>query len=175
MPIFFSDWSTIFKIFIVGSLAYLLLILVLRVFGKRILSKMNAFDFVVTVALGSILATILTSSDLTLFDGTLAFTLLVLLQFILTKLTIFFKFANKIVKSEPTLLFYKGKFDIEAMKTERVLKEEILQAVRSTGVASLNDIIGVVLETTGEFSILKKDSDYPNKSTLENINKSYFD
>ena len=37
MPIFFSDWSTIFKILIVGSLAYLLLILVLRVFGKRIL------------------------------------------------------------------------------------------------------------------------------------------
>ncbi|WP_034552478.1 DUF421 domain-containing protein [Carnobacterium funditum] len=174
MSIYFSDWGTVFKILVVGTIAYLLLIIVLRIFGKRTLAKMNAFDFVVTVAFGSILATILTSRDLTLFDGTLAFTLLVVLQFILTKLTIYFKLANKIVKSKPTLLFYKDEFDVNAMQKERVSKEEILQAVRSAGFASLKDILGVVLETTGEFSVLRGDSDYPESSTLENIDKSCF-
>ncbi|MGB6179018.1 MAG: DUF421 domain-containing protein, partial [Carnobacterium sp.] len=61
MSIYFSDWGTVFKIIIVGTVAYLLFIGVLRFFGKRVLSKMNAFDFVVTVAFGSILATLLTS------------------------------------------------------------------------------------------------------------------
>lgn len=174
MSIYFSDWGTVFKIIIVGTAAYLLFIGVLRFFGKRVLSKMNAFDFVVTVAFGSILATLLTSRELTLFDGMVAFTVLVLLQFILTKLTIYFKVANKIVKSKPTLLFYKEKFDEEAMKKERVLREEIFQAVRSAGFASMNDVLGVVLETTGEFSVLKCDSKYPEGSTLDNLDKSFF-
>lgn len=86
MKMFFSDWSTISRIAVVGTLAYLLLIVVLRIFGKRTLSKMNAFDFVVTIALGSILATILTSKDLTLIDGILALVILVLLQYILKKI-----------------------------------------------------------------------------------------
>ncbi|WP_226799718.1 DUF421 domain-containing protein [Carnobacterium mobile] len=174
MKMFFSDWSTISRIAVVGTLAYLLLIVVLRVFGKRTLSKMNAFDFVVTIALGSILATILTSKDLTLIDGILALVILVLLQYILKKLTIHFKFADKVVISEPTLLFYEGVFDFEAMKKERVSEEEILQAVRSKGFASMSDVLGVVIEASGEFSILSNKAADPKDSTLRNINKEHF-
>lgn len=174
MSMLFSDWGTIFRILSVGTLAYILLIVVLRIFGKRVLSKMNAFDFVVTVAFGSTLATILTSRDLTLVDGTIAFTLLVVLQYVLTQLTIHFEVANKLVKSNPTLLYYKEEYDYEAMKKQRVRQDEILQAVRSSGFASMEEVLGVVLETTGEFSVLSKDSSYPKKSTLKNISKDSF-
>ena len=57
--IFFDGWSVLFRTAVVGVLAYVCLIFFLRISGKRTLSKMNAFDFVVTVALGSTLATIL--------------------------------------------------------------------------------------------------------------------
>ncbi|SFH79306.1 DUF421 domain-containing protein [Pisciglobus halotolerans] len=175
MKMLFSDWNTIFRILLVGTLAYLLLILVLRIFGKRTLSKLNAFDFVVTIALGSILATILTSRDLTLVDGTIAFTILIFLQFIITKLTIYFQIADKAVKASPTLLFYKGQYDFEAIKKERLSEEEILQAVRSKGSASMEDILAVVLETSGDLSIIQKRSkSSPESSTLKNINKDHF-
>jgi uncharacterized membrane protein YcaP (DUF421 family) len=64
----------------VGAAAYFALIVLLRLSCKRTLAKLNAFDFVVTVALGSTPATVLLTSDVALAEGVLAFTLLVALQ-----------------------------------------------------------------------------------------------
>ena len=72
---------------IVGTLAYAALILLLRASGNRTLSKMNAFDFVVTVALGSTLATMLLSADVALAEGVVALALLIGLQFVITWLS----------------------------------------------------------------------------------------
>jgi uncharacterized membrane protein YcaP (DUF421 family) len=55
--IFFNVWESIVRTLVIGVLAYAILILQLRISGKRTLSKMNAFDFIVTIALGSTLAT----------------------------------------------------------------------------------------------------------------------
>lgn len=71
----FGGWEPLLRIMIVGVLAYVALVVFLRVSGKRTLSKMNAFDFVVTVALGSTLATVLLSRNIALSDGALAFAL----------------------------------------------------------------------------------------------------
>ena len=74
---FFHNWEEIVRILVVGPLAYAALILMLRVSGKRTLSKMNAFDLVVSVALGSLLATILLSKDVSLAEGIAAFSMLI--------------------------------------------------------------------------------------------------
>ncbi len=66
---FFDSWSAMGRTVVVGVLAYLALVLLLRVSGKRTLSKMNAFDLVVTVALGSTLATVLLSTSVALARG----------------------------------------------------------------------------------------------------------
>lgn len=82
--IIFQELQGILRVLIVGLGACVSLIVVLRVTGKRTLSKMKAFDFVVTVALGSTLATVLLSKDVALAEGVAAFTLLVLLQYFVT-------------------------------------------------------------------------------------------
>ena len=66
---FFDGWAGLLRVLVVGALAYAALVLLLRVSGKRTLSKMNAFDLVVTVALGSTLATVLPSRDVALAEG----------------------------------------------------------------------------------------------------------
>ena len=86
----------------------LLLLLLLRVSGKRTLTKMNAFDLVVTVALGSTLATVLLTKSVALAEGLTAFVLLIFLQFVLTWLFVRSQAASRLVKSEPTLLVYQG-------------------------------------------------------------------
>jgi uncharacterized membrane protein YcaP (DUF421 family) len=83
MNILFDSWASLGHTLIVALLAYVGLLLILRISGKRSLSKMNAFDFVVTVALGSTLATVLLSRDVALVDGLLAFGLLVGMQFVI--------------------------------------------------------------------------------------------
>ncbi len=98
---FFNGWMTLARTGIVGLAAYAPLVVLLRVAGKRSLSKMNAFDFVVTVALGSTLATVLLSKDVALAEGALAFALLLFLQFGITWLAVRSQIVSHLVKSNP--------------------------------------------------------------------------
>lgn len=165
---FFNNWAGMARTAIVGVAAYFTLILFLRISGKRTLSKMNAFDFVVTVALGSTLATILLSKDTPLAEGLLAFAILILLQFIITWLSVRSTTVSRLVKGEPQLLYYRGEFLWSAMKGERVKQEEVLQAMRSQGMNE-QDVEAVVLETDGSFSVVNKvTSDKVN--VLSNVN-----
>jgi len=79
--ILFQSWSGLGRVTIVGVAAYLALVLMLRVSGKRSLAKLNAFDLVVTVALGSTLATTLLSKTVPLVEGVAAFAVLLLMQY----------------------------------------------------------------------------------------------
>jgi uncharacterized membrane protein YcaP (DUF421 family) len=150
----FNNIESIFRILILGVLAYTGLIVILRISRKRTLSKMNAFDFVVTVALGSTLATILLSKNVTLADGLVAFTLLIFLQFIITWLSVRFSKFQSFVKSEPTLLFYQGEFLWKAMKVERFTKEELFAAMRQSGQTYLEEVEAIVLESDGSLSVI---------------------
>lgn len=115
---------------------------------------MNAFDFTVTVALGSTLATVLLSKDVALADGLLAFGLLIFLQLSITWLSVRSKKFSTLVKAKPTLLVFKGEFLHKAMKDERVTEEEILAVLRSNKVTSLTEADAVLMETDGSLSIL---------------------
>jgi uncharacterized membrane protein YcaP (DUF421 family) len=156
---FFDSWNGLVRVLVVGTLAYVALILLLRASGKRTLSKMNAFDFVVTVALGSTLATVLLSKDVALVEGVVAFALLVCLQFVVTWLSVRAKAVGRLVKSEPALLFFKGEFLSHTMKRERVTRAEAESAVRQHGGGSLAAVLAIVLETDGSMSIIERKED----------------
>ncbi|HZY64719.1 MAG: DUF421 domain-containing protein [Actinomycetota bacterium] len=154
----FDGWMTLGRTALVGTLAYLALVLLLRVSGKRTLSKMNAFDFIVTVALGSTLATVLLSSSVSLARGVLAFAVLIFLQFAITWLSVHSPAVRRLVKAEPTLLVHKGEFLAGAMKQERVTEEEVRAALRSQGIAAVEEVEAVVLETESSFSVVMQPS-----------------
>lgn len=155
VPMFFSSAASLVRVLVVGVLSYAGLILLLRVSGKRTLSKMNAFDFIVTVALGSVFASTLMAKSVSLADGLLGFMVLVGLQFGLTWLSLRSPFVSQLIKPEPALLFHRGDFLRAAMRRERVVKDEILAAVRSQGIAAPSEVEAVVLETDGSFTVLK--------------------
>jgi uncharacterized membrane protein YcaP (DUF421 family) len=153
---FFDGWFGLFRFLIVGVLAYAAVIFWLRISGKRTLSKWNAFDFILTVALGSTLATVVMSKDVPFFEGVFALGLLVGVQFIITFLNVRFDWLKKIINSKPALLFDKGEFLRDRMRDERGTQAEIRMAVRAQGVAAIEEIEAVVLETDGSFSVIKK-------------------
>lgn len=153
---FFDDWFGLFRVLIVGILAYGALIFLLLASGKRTLSKWNSFDFVVTIALGSTLATVIMSKDVSFAEGIFALGLLIGLQFFITWLSVRYTWVEKLIKAEPTLLLDKGEFLREAMKRQRVAEGEILMAIRNRGAATIEEIEAVVLETDGSFSVIKK-------------------
>ena len=163
---FYNGWFPLARVLVVGVCAYVALVCLLRVSGKRTLSKLNAFDLVVTVALGSTLATVLLSKDVALAEGVLAFTLLITLQFVVAWLSVRSSAVDRLVKSEPRLLFYRGEFLHAAMRRERVTEGEVLAAMREQGVAAVEDVEAVVIETASTISILRK-SDVPPSALWE--------
>jgi len=170
--VFFDGWSALGRTAIVGVLAYLALVLLLRVSGKRTLSKMNAFDLVVTVALGSTLATVLLSRSVSLARGVLAFAVLIFLQLAITWLSVRSGMVRRLVKSEPTLLFFRGEFLRGSMKQERVTEDEIRAALRAEGVAAVEDVEAVVLETESSFSVVKKPAGGPHSTLADIVDRS---
>lgn len=167
--IFFDSWNSIVRTFVVGGLAYVGMILLLRISGKRTLSKMNAFDLVVTVALGSSLATALLSKQTSLADGLTAFAVLISLQFVIAWMSVRVRWFEKLVKGQPALLFYRGEFLPGALKAERVVEDEVLAAVRSHGISALAKVHAVILETDGSFAVIREQGLDNNGSTLRNV------
>lgn len=155
--IFFDDWDTILRTVIAAVVAYTALVLLLRVSGKRTLAQLNAFDWVVTVAFGSTLATILLNADVALAEGLLAFALLIALQWIVARLSLAWPGFKQIIRSEARVLLRDGQFLDEAMRQERVTRSEIEEAVRNEGFGDLSEIAAVVLETDGSFSVISQE------------------
>lgn len=153
---FFESWLGIWRIFVSSLVVYFILILFLRVSGKRTLSKWNAFDFIVTIALGSTLATVLMSKDVVIVEGILGLGLLVGLQYLITWFSVRSKTVRDLVKASPTLMLRDGKLIEKALKQQRITESEVLAAIRANGQAAKEDIAAVVLETDGSFSVIAK-------------------
>ncbi|MDN7023537.1 DUF421 domain-containing protein [Methanoculleus sp. FWC-SCC1] len=147
------------RLIIVGIFAYLALVIILRVSGKRTLAAMNAFDFIVTVALGSTLASVITSTTVSLLEGIFALLILVGLQYVVTWFSVRINLVERMAKSEPRLLYYDGTLLRDAMKDERITEAEIEQALRAQGAGSRESVHAVVLETNGNLSVISQGGD----------------
>ncbi len=151
---FFKNWETIGQIIIMSVLVYIGIVAIVRISGKRTLSELNAFDFIVTVTIGSISATTILSVKTTLVDGIVAIGSLVALQYIVAKLDVHLKFVNKVLKSDPTLLYHNGSYLEKNMKKMRITHQDILQEVRLVGGTVMENVTAVILESNGKLSVI---------------------
>ena len=152
----FGGWEALGRTAVVGVLSYVALIMLLRLSGNRTLSKFNAFDFIVTVALGSTLATVLVSRQVAFAQGIAAFVVLLGLQFVITWLSVRSRRVRALVKGDPTLLLYRGVLLEAALRQERVTRDEVLAAVRSKGLTTLGEVEAAVLETDGTITVIRR-------------------
>lgn len=149
----FQGWQDIARTIAVGALAYALLVVFLRISGKRTLAKLNAFDLVVTVALGSTLSAILLQESVALAEGATAFILLILAQYAVTAISVRSRRFADFVRSEPTLLAHKGRYCTGAMRRERITEAEALSAIRASGAHEVGEVDSMVLESDGTISV----------------------
>lgn len=152
--LFFDNWDSLVRTFAITVMAYLVIVFLLRVSGKRTLSKMNAFDFIVTVALGSALAAVSLNKSISLADGAMSFGVLIFMQYLLTWLSVRYRAVKHLITSQPVLLLYKGELLHDVLKRERVTEEELNLAARKEGISDLQDIDAMVLEATGDITVI---------------------
>lgn len=164
----FDTWSQVLRVLLVGTAAYVTLVVFLRISGKRTLSKLNAFDMVVTVALGSTLATVLLNSAVSWTEGVVALALLIALQFVVAAVAAWVPGGHQALTSPARLLVRDGLMLDEALRQSRVSQDEVRQAIRSSGQGDLAEIAALVLETDGSMSVIPR-SAAGDRSALRHV------
>lgn len=164
-----ESWDSVARVLASGVCAYAVLVALLRFSGKRTLSKLNAFDLVVTVAMGSTLSSVLLSADVPLAEGVAGFLVLVLCQLVLARASVRSRRFARWVRSEPRLLLSDGHVLDDALVAERITRAEVLAALRQAGITRVEDAGAVVIETDGSLSVLPR-TDGP-ASTLEGVKR----
>jgi uncharacterized membrane protein YcaP (DUF421 family) len=149
-----ASWETLGQVALAAILVYIVLVVLLRVSGKRTLAKFNAFDFVVTVALGSMVAATILNDEITVAAGAVGIATLVLAQMVVSYGLVRIRGAHRLIKSTPRIVYYRGAFDRKAMLAERVSSEEIRQAVRQAGHARMDEVLAVILESDGRLNVI---------------------
>ena len=153
--LFFKDWTAVFHVIVCAVISYIALFIFIRISGKRTLAKLNAFDFVVTVTLGSTLSSMILKK-VPLLEGAVALIVIIALQYLLALMAKKSSKMEEVINSTPTLLFYDGKFIKPAMQKEVITKEEIYAEIRKYRLENLDDVQAVVMELNGTFTVVKK-------------------
>lgn len=144
-----------FQALVKTAVAYTAMVAVLRVSGKRTLSKLDAFDLVVTVALGSVLASMALSSEVSLSEGLVVIVVLAGAQYAVTTASVRWSSMRSVIRSEPVLVVDHGQLIDAALATTRLTPDEAFQqAVRSSGIGDLEKVAAAVLETDGSLSVI---------------------
>lgn len=150
-----DGWDAIVRGVVLTVAALLWVLLVVRVVGLRSFSKMTAFDFVATVATGSLLANAATATRWSEFvQVVVAVMALMAVQAALAALRKASGTAREVLSNTPILLLRDGQFLEDAMRISRVARDDVLAKIRGANVSSISDVRAVVLETTGDISVL---------------------
>jgi uncharacterized membrane protein YcaP (DUF421 family) len=155
ISMWFNGWGSVGRVALFTVLGYAVMLLLVRLAGKRSISKKNAADFIITVSVGSAISTMILSKDVTLAEGCTALFVFMLIQYLVVTLSTRSKLAQHIVESQPVVLLFEGRVIEQALLAEEVNDTELLAAVRNAGCGGLEEVYAVVLESDGSFSVIR--------------------
>ena len=153
------DWftttpSSVVMILISCVMIFITLVVLTRTVGLRSFSKMSSFDFAMTIAVGSILASVLLSESTPLLDGVIALASVFTLQYLVSVLRKNTSWAAGLIDNQPRLLMIGDEILYDSLRATRVTEEDLIAKLREANVLDYSQVRAVVLETTGDISVL---------------------
>ncbi|SDS23354.1 YetF domain-containing protein [Gramella sp. MAR_2010_147] len=155
---FAFEWNSMIAILLTAIGIYIAIIIFTRIAGKRSFSKMSSFDFAMTVALGSMIATTVLSKSVSLWDGVVGLGIIYILQ-ISVALLRRFQVVQKMVDNAPLLLMEGEEIFEENLKKARVTESDLRSKLREANVIRLKEVRAVIFEATGDISVLHTGDD----------------
>ncbi|MDO6518731.1 DUF421 domain-containing protein [Zobellia uliginosa] len=166
------SWDAFIAIGLSAAGIYAAVIIMTRICGKRSFSKMSSFDFAMTVAVGSIIATTILSKSVSLADGIVGIVAVYLLQ-MGAALARRNDMVKKMMDNTPLLLMDGAIILEENLRKGRVAKSDLRAKLREANITELSEVKAVVFETTGDISVLHKEHQRPVEDfLLEDVQRS---
>lgn len=164
-----TDWNSALITIISTVFIYSTIIVLTRINGLRTFAKMSSFDFAITIAIGSIIASTLLLEDQSIAKGALALMVLIALQAMVALARKRSKRIEKLLTNSPVLLMDGSKILHTNLDATRVSQSDLYAKLREANVTHFDQVIAVVLETTGDMSVLHTGE--PGKSVSAEIMK----
>ncbi|MDX1547212.1 MAG: DUF421 domain-containing protein [Rhodothermales bacterium] len=154
-------WEALAGIVVTAVGIYLALIVLTRLAGLRSFSKMSSFDFAITVAFGSVVASVVVAEDPPLLQAVAALAVLYLLQLLVAYARTRSDLACTLVDNDPMLLMAGQTVLHENLKRAKVTEADLRAKLREANVIDLRQVRAVVMEATGDVSVLHATEDAP--------------
>ena len=145
--------------FVRSILIYLIVLIVMRLMGKREIGQLQPFELVISIMIADLASIPMTNTGVPIFNGIIPILGLLAMHLLITVLNMKSVNIRKITCGKPKILVYRGKIDEEALKKERFTVSELQERFRGKEIFNLGDVEFAILETNGEISVIQK----PNK------------
>lgn len=140
------------------TLAFLILLILARLLGKKQMSQITFFNYVTGITIGSLAANIISSNDNSLLDEIIGLTWWCTLTALLAYATLKSEKLRLLVDGQPVILIKNGIFQKESLKTTRISLENLSMMLREQNIFSIQEVDYAILEPNGKLSVLKKQS-----------------
>mgnify|MGYP000593051824 FL=1 len=147
--------------FVRVSIIYLVVLIVMRLMGKREISQMQPFELVIAIMIADLASVPMADTGIPIFNGIIPILALLLFQLIISLINLKSITLRKIICGKPRMLIYRGKIDEEALKKEKITINELQERLRQNNIFSIGDVEYAILETSGQISVIQK----PEKRT----------
>jgi uncharacterized membrane protein YcaP (DUF421 family) len=163
--VFFPAGNVLLQIVLRTGVIYLVVLIGVRLSGKREVGQMTPFDLTLLLLLSNSVQNAMTGPDTSLLGGVVAAATLLLLNYFVAYLSGGSLRFRRFVQGQPSLLVHDGQVIQEHMARERVSMDELQRALREHGIATCHDVALAVLEVDGSISCLKYDEIKPDANT----------
>ena len=161
-----------FIVFIRTAILYTLVVLAVRIMGKRQIGELQPYEFVITIMISDLAALPMQDTRYPLLLGIIPIITLLFLKTILSYLELKSQVVRKLIDGEPCILIYRSKINYDMLKKQQINIDELMEEIRLAGYFDLEEIQYAILENNGQLSILPKNSSQFAQNTSSEKNKS---
>jgi len=140
---------------------YFLVLLIIRMMGKREIGQLSPFDFVVAIIIAELAAIPMEATDVPVWHSILPLVILGLLEVVMSYATLFSRTLRGIVCGHPQLIIKSGRLLRNEMRKARYNLDDLLEQLREKGIVEIGDVEFAILETSGKLSVILKSQHRP--------------
>ena len=141
-----------------AAIVYLFLLGALRLTGKRQLGQMSSFDLVVLLMISNVVQNAMIGNDNSLTGGLIGAATILLLNYVVARVVVANKGAERLIEGAPTLLIHNGKVIDANLRHELLTRDELMAALRRQGILSVDEVRVALLEETGAITAVRREA-----------------
>ncbi len=144
-----------------GLTSIFVLFVLSKVMGRKQVSELNLFDYIIGISIGSIAAEMTLNSDINFYEGVFAIAIYAIVAYLITLLTIKSMRARRLITGTPTILIQRGKILYKNLRKSKIDINDLLQEARTSGYFDLSQVEYALMEPNGKLSFLLKSKYQP--------------